>query len=630
MNWNNVQLLLLRIAERSRIPEVTDVIAEQKRIALVRIFIGVVVMLRHVQIAWALYTVEDWNKLPISLAAIGIALCFTVGLLTPISTLLLIAAGTVADFKIETLTLGTTVLHLVLITLLFANHGKYYSLDAWLLKSKSSRFTQRLYDLVGDPNAATLKLICLLMFYLYGLCSLVAIAYHLRDEMWLSGHTVQLLFTSSFWSRYYEFFRGVESFSPTLFRYNSILIGILQTIFQLFMIPLMFTRLGGWFVKWWGWIFIISSLFLLQLSYLPYAEIALWLIVFHRSNTLKQKIGILYDDYCNLCKNAIGFFKTLDFNHSLQFLPASKNKNLAEQYNVSDNELYLFMNGVYNNQIVRGYDLYLLIFRYNPLYWPLLPFMYLGKWTTIGPWIYKWIAQNRYKLFGTCELSYEPTAVIRLSSSILFHRWKLLFAYYVLFAPLFLFFFLPGVNPRTNSVLGRFGMKPLTDINPVGYATGLIVPLVFNATDLTCGERWFVVHRLDSDGAHLLPLNRTDGSRGSYQNFNYFLFKNHNSDYLYFGSTLLQRRDLSIGAMKSFEKENSVLRKALMRMLAYDYRYNHKTGDVRYRYALYGSDCTDVTLSPELRYGVEELFADTVTINDSMIERVHDTHVLNR
>jgi len=109
-----------------------------------------------------------------------------------------------------------------------------------------------------------------------------AFLYHVTDPHWIKGYTVHALLVNTYLCKYSDFFREIENISPLIMKWNSYIGLIGQSIFQLFMIFLLFFRWGKIFVQYWGWIFFILSLIFIQLSYLPHMEIALWIAIFYR------------------------------------------------------------------------------------------------------------------------------------------------------------------------------------------------------------------------------------------------------------------------------------------------------------------------------------------------------------
>jgi hypothetical protein len=118
-------------------------------------------------------------------------------------------------------------------------------------------------------------------FLCYALSSLLAISLHFQDQTWLQGFTTGEILSSTYICRFHTLFAWTEINFPFFYYICSVVIGLLQTFFQVFMILSLFNKKIYLFTKYWGWIFIINSLIFLQLSSLPFVEFILWLSLFH-------------------------------------------------------------------------------------------------------------------------------------------------------------------------------------------------------------------------------------------------------------------------------------------------------------------------------------------------------------
>ena len=281
----------LRGIQKAALPRLVDVDHEQRRLNLLRIYVGLVALVRTTLIVYAarVYFLDPTTgALPTlflfwSIVELGLLGMFTLGICTPLATLGLVATYlTFFEPLMRSLTLGTLILQHIWICFLFANVGAHFSVDQWVMRRAGSfsRVLQGLYRAVGFPSANTLTVLYSLVFLNFALLSLAAVLFHLDDPYWLGGHTVGVMLQDSYFNSHFEIFRTVAGAAPGPWRMLSIAGVVFQTIFQLFMIPLMFLRIGRRYVVWWGLNFIIVSLLFLRLSYLPYIELAIWTMLF--------------------------------------------------------------------------------------------------------------------------------------------------------------------------------------------------------------------------------------------------------------------------------------------------------------------------------------------------------------
>lgn len=433
--------------------------------------------------------------------------------------------------------------------------GYNYSIDNLLLK-KGFKPVKKLYSITTICNTPQhFKNVYFLFFLYYAFMSLGAVLIHVLDPYWYSLINVKTALVNSYLCKLYNFFRFTESIFPKAFGLLTASATIFQEIFQLFMIPLSFSRWGIKFVKWYGILFFLGSLFFLYLSYLPHIEFGIWFIIFFpiKPKNINEKIQVIYDDYCNLCKSVMRKLKFLNFNDSIEFIRLSKSKEIVSKYNLDDKLIKSYMVGIHKNKKYIGYDLYILIFEKNPLYYVFLPIFYFFKYIIpIGPKVYKFIAERRYRLFNQCELSpndylMENNVAKFKPSQYNYH--KLFFSlilglYFLIYFP---YIISSGINysqlfnKSVKNITSIFKNKFFKFISLYGGAT---IPNVFNQIDLSMGENFFCLYHIENGDTILVPITGKEGQRLNYSNFNFLLFTNHNSDILYFNTTLEYRRDI--------------------------------------------------------------------------------------
>ncbi len=218
-----------------------------------------------------------------------LVVAFTVGLLTPLVTLVIGATYVQFDLALGTSTLGTDVLMILLILFLLGGAGATLSVDAWIVRrwprSAIGRMLASVYRIIGLPGAAQLRVYLFLAFAAYGVVSLSALLFHVDDARWQSGDTVEMMLTNPYLSRLHGVFHSLEVATPGGFHAASTVAVVLQTVFQAGMILLIRWVWGYRFVVAYGLLFILLSLVALELSYLPFLELCLWALLFTRTQT---------------------------------------------------------------------------------------------------------------------------------------------------------------------------------------------------------------------------------------------------------------------------------------------------------------------------------------------------------
>jgi predicted DCC family thiol-disulfide oxidoreductase YuxK len=361
------------------------------------------------------------------------------------------------------------------------------------------------------------------------------------------------------------------------------------------MIFLVFYKWGMQFVKWWGMQFFVISLLIINLSYLPHIEIVLWLMIFFPIKKVQKSVSIIYDDHCNLCKKAMLFFKKYNFNNRYEFIALSKNRALYEEYNLNEKEVKTYMVGWYKGKLLKGYDLYFRLILVNPLFWFLVPLFILGYLGGVGKIIYNWIAERRYKIFGQCELSFED----EIQSTHVPKQFTLkttfvtyFYGVFLVLISLFILLKFPYVGdivaPKVPASIKGISQKAI-------FRVGLEIPVVFNETDLSMGDNWMVIYRKEVDSEwRLVPIVAEDGHRLNYDGIDILHYTNHNSDFLYFGTSLRYRRSiLTIDDFQEFHS-NGYGKESIVKRISYDYKYMDLSNLVEYKVTVYSNNSSKV------------------------------------
>lgn len=233
--------------------------AELRKAGILRLALGAVIFVRFFEI-FSSYVVymsgapishTEWFGMGTFLFC---TLCFTLGLLTQLATVVVPCGAVISDYHFRTQTLGTDVLTGLMLVLFLVNSGQRYSLDRLLLSHGGwmERLLRPLQWFCGASDMRDIKIPYVIGLSFYAILSFVALSYHLADPFWLSGLAAKSLFTNSHLTKYYQFFRDVERVSPFALSVFSILSAIGQSVFQFLMIPLIFSLWGRRFVCFWG------------------------------------------------------------------------------------------------------------------------------------------------------------------------------------------------------------------------------------------------------------------------------------------------------------------------------------------------------------------------------------------
>jgi predicted DCC family thiol-disulfide oxidoreductase YuxK len=585
---------LFALLDRSHFPEIKSVEYEQKKLAVIRWITGLIVLYRFLQVLYTVQYVEEFQgAFLVGVVATACIFFFTIGFLGPLSTLAAVWALAKFDASFGCNTLGTNILSQFFIVLFLASHSRFYSVDTLLLNSKSAigKAMSKLYSWVGVPTPESLRFYYFIGFFSYAIVSFCALSFHVLDENWVAGRTPFAFFPAAFLSKYYPLFREIVIHWPSLFMALSIFLTVGQSIFQFFMIPMAWTKWGMRFVIFWGFSFFVASLFFVNLSYLPHAEVLSWLAFFTRVGK-NNPIVLLFDDRCNLCKKSVKLLKFFNFNGSVEFLGLSKADHLVIKHNLDRDEVRVWLYGIQENNIYKGYDLYIQIIKANPLLWVFAPLFFIGKVTGIGYRIYSWIANNRYKLFGTCELSYPIPPYVPPISTVKNSFIKGVLYIYMVVSVVFLIHEMPYLNVEVPKRLVSAGLGSINiGMDRTLYLFGLKTPMVFNEDDLKMNQKYFVLYRKTAQGEELIPFIDENGGRLPYFGSDWLHLTNHGSDLLYFSTTMKHQRSLIWYEPDDFYKPGNYGDRFMRRLIMVDIKHRQLKGNQTYKVYIRENNC---------------------------------------
>jgi predicted DCC family thiol-disulfide oxidoreductase YuxK len=524
--------------------------AEIVRLELARILCGLI--LAHRTLYTILYLPPD--STPTELFAgwsiLVAAISFAAGVLTPAVGFFLVLMAHPADDVLRTATLGTDVLQMLLLVLVFAPVGQALSLDAaWGERVPIWRSALRtLRSLFGPPTAARISILRFLALISFGILCLYSVLYHFTDPAWMQGYANAVLLTSSYLSQHYGLFRELFAVHPGVGLRIAEATLYAMIAWELLLVP--FVLLGAFtrnIVVAWGVLFFVVSTFVLQLGWLAYYEYVFWGVLFWQGVWLnaagRATMELLYDDRCNLCDRTVRFLSRADLFGVVSFRPLSRNQELLGKHGISAGDALQDLYGIdRRGRVFKGYDLYTELARRVFLLVAAWPPLAVGRWLLLGPVIYRWIAARRIRLFGVCERaaplpsSVHSTVEANAASAPPSRQPMLaavLAAYLVLLSA-----FLPRVVLLSAPADSFAPLRELDHLAQrwLGHAhelVGLTEINVFNANDLRMSEGFFTVEARGADGRlRMLPFTGAVGERLAW----------HYSDRVYFANSLAFRR----------------------------------------------------------------------------------------
>lgn len=249
-------------------------------VAAVRVMLGLLLAHQMVDI-FGFAMLAEANAGQVRLTAgltIAATAMLTLGLLTPLAVIGLIVYFAWMPIAFN---LGTQVTVVLLWALLLHGAGRAYSLDARMLKApRLGPWLARMYAPFARPGATDIARIRLFTLTLFWGCCVSAMLYHFDDAFWHSGKVLQFAFTAPYLSDQYQLMSAFRDRLPAAFVLFCTVGLAVQAVWELFLVPLMYTRWTRLFVFVQGLGFFAASILLLNLQYLPIVELLLWTYFF--------------------------------------------------------------------------------------------------------------------------------------------------------------------------------------------------------------------------------------------------------------------------------------------------------------------------------------------------------------
>lgn len=439
-------------------------------------------------------------------------------------------------------TLGYDVAAILIVMLFFTNSGLYNSIDSVLVNK--TRLNPKLFLYFSfnniEQNISMVKFTALVS---YGFLGIYSVIYHLNDPAWTEGWVIPQLLSSTYLSRYPEFFQ--EVLNVDLFYNFAVFSMFLMILWEFFLsFYTLFNKFIQRYMVFHGILFFSVSILVMQLGMLGYYEFLLWIGIFYKKG-FRDKLEVYFDDSCNLCDRTIKFISIVDLGNKVKFYPISENEKRLEGISVSKVEAERDLIAYSENKVYKGYHFYLLLTRKILVLLPLFPIIYFGKITQIGESIYKYIAKNRIRIFGVCKIPSKKTVRNTISEkNLLPANFRKIVQIHIFIS--ILFFTFRFEIPKIT------GFLPRGALTEVSHLYGVTNINVFNEEDLNMEYVYFTIQDLDKNT--LIPFTANDGSR----------LEMHKSDYIYFKNSLFPRRimfkDLGKCWYSEFEEEvNSVI-----------------------------------------------------------------------
>jgi predicted DCC family thiol-disulfide oxidoreductase YuxK len=145
------------------------------------------------------------------------------------------------------------------------------------------------------------------------------------------------------------------------------------------------------------------DLIVMQVVFYDWTKVRHWLG--HRLTARRGAFDVLYDGHCSICRRSVRLLKGWDLLDRLNYLDFRTLDvaayNAHRNVNLDPVELEKAMHVVWRGRVTSGFEGCRTIATALPLFWPIVPLLYLPGLSHGGAAAYRWLARNRMA-FHTC------------------------------------------------------------------------------------------------------------------------------------------------------------------------------------------------------------------------------------
>ena len=320
--------------------------------------------------------------------------CFLIGLFSQISCILMTVCC-YYFYALNSFHIGTLSWDILLVTLFLmcvtSYHGDYFSLDAlrcgdtdaWRrprpffiqrllqLQIASMFFFTGLYKITGEGNWITGNPIYYLMNYPSG-----GVTKHFILKEWMAMHP-HFCYLTGLMIVATELTFPFLLFIPRT-RQAAIVLGLCWHILLVLTldVPTIF-------------IFLFPAQMML---FIHPQKIVDWIEARRRINAQSPRAKVIYDGECGFCRSSVRSLQVMDLWGKLDYITGPKGMSEMKLYS-SDDKIY------------GGFFAFRKLVWKLPMLYPMIPVVYFPGSGIVGPFIYRWIARNRYlfPIHHTCS-----------------------------------------------------------------------------------------------------------------------------------------------------------------------------------------------------------------------------------
>jgi predicted DCC family thiol-disulfide oxidoreductase YuxK len=169
-----------------------------------------------------------------------------------------------------------------------------------------------------------------------------------------------------------------------------------------------------------GIVFLMNIVFLdLMLILLVFYDFTSVLTRFGKWLSAASRLQVLYDGFCPLCRRTVRILTCLDLFRRLDFQDFRRldiaDYNRRHQLNLCPEELEKAMYVIAEGRSFSGFLAYRVLSLAVPVFWPLVPFLFLPGASALGTVLYRFVARNRHQLVtcnSSCSVEVSETEIL--------------------------------------------------------------------------------------------------------------------------------------------------------------------------------------------------------------------------
>lgn len=207
-----------------------------------------------------------------------------------------------------------------------------------------------------------------------------------------------------------------------------VLLGIAAISGELVFVTVLFSRLARRIVP---AVTMFMHVGIILLQNIVFLDLVVMPLVFYDFSKIRDAIGrrlraggpldVLYDGFCPVCRRTVRVLASVDIFRRLEFRDfrrldlAEYNASHAQRLTPGDLEQEMYV--TWRGRAYGGFYAYRAMAAAIPLFWPLVPGLFLPGFSWLGVSVYRYVARRRFRLLN-CDVECSKDAVVAADSDV--------------------------------------------------------------------------------------------------------------------------------------------------------------------------------------------------------------------